>query len=114
MKVIDLLNKIANGEEVPIFRYLDRVLRYNKEEKWFDDLNDSAYCRSGFGCDGLNDELELVEEIIVDKKIEKFELPKFINEGENTTDSQIWNLNINLCYTRDKINEIIDYLEENK
>lgn len=116
MKIIDLLNKIANGEEIP------KEIKYNACLFAFERQSQDYYCeeygnlfeylinehRTG---EFLNDEVEVIEE---DKKIKKFELPKFINEGENTTDSQIWNLNINLCYTRDKINEIIDYINKEK
>ena len=112
MKVIDLLNKIANGEEVPTFRYLDRTLRYNKEEKC-DDINDICYCRTGFGCNGLNDEVEIIEE---DKKIEKI---KNINidyciDGklyEHLTKEEIA---LDIQTIRHKLDEIIDYINKEK
>jgi len=61
MKVIDLLNKIANGEEVTKFKYYGGIYIYDKETRvyrfqdmWFD-----------FDIDNLNDEVEIIEE---DKK----------------------------------------------
>lgn len=123
MKIIDLLNKIANEEEVPTFRYLDRTLRYNKEEKCFDDINDICYCRTGFGCNGLNDEVEIiedkpfnerVEEIYnrhidyiygkEDKKIEK--IPKKDKNGD------IYLYSNEALEIIDKLNEIIDYINK--
>ena len=96
MKVIDLLNKVANGEEVPTIWVNGRKLRYNKEYTWFDDVDDVCYSKIGFDLDELNDEVEVIEE---DKKIEKFPNVAFIPTGQITN----------------KINEIIDYInKENK
>lgn len=69
MKVIDLLNKIANGEEVPkkikyknaIFTIRDDKDDYTSESTWFTDCYDYLE---------LNDEVEVIEE---DKKIEHIE-----------------------------------------
>lgn len=63
MKVIDLLNKLANGEEVPNkIKYCDEILTYDKEidnyrYRWKDE-----YWSDGFiiGYD-LNDEIEIIE-----------------------------------------------------
>ena len=104
MRVIDLLNKIANGEEVPTFRYLDRTLRYNKAKECFDDINDVRYCRTGFGYNGLNDEIEIIEE---DKKIEKLE-----NKIDTTFENYNYSERMRLTEMVNKINEIIDYLKE--
>jgi hypothetical protein len=37
MKVIELLNRIANGEEVPLIKYRDKILRWNKDKDSFED-----------------------------------------------------------------------------
>ena len=69
MKVIDLLNKIANGEEVPKkFKWCDDEWVYNNSasKNYFNDNN----CEDLFTViDGsaLNDEVEIIEE---DKEIE--------------------------------------------
>ena len=108
MKVIDIMQKVANKE---IFRFrLDDVNYYVDKSNYICE-EDGTKVEWYIDDEWLNMNAEIIEE---DKKIEKFELPKFINEGENTTDSQIWNLNINLCYTRDKINEIIDKINKEK
>ena len=91
MKVIDLLNKIANGEEVPTkIRYqifeLDRTYSadirtyyVDKEGMFF--FKDYSYM--------LNDEVEIIEE---DKKIEKINAEQEIERLNNIikhTDSWI-------------------------
>ena len=99
MKVIDLLNKIANGEEVP------------KEIKWgvhnftwnvneyvaFDEFGKPSFFKmiNNITRYFLNDEVEIIEE---DKKIEKFEFGE-IEDGEHYE-------------IKRKINEIIDKLNE--
>ena len=97
MKVIDLLNKIANGEETSKkIKYKDIIFDYKKEKgdyeseegQFFLDLVElNKY--------GLHDEVEIIEE---DKKIEKFEFGE-IEDGEHYE-------------IKRKINEIIDKLNE--
>ena len=99
MKVIDILNKIANGEEVK-FRILSERDRYElsdgcnlynetlcKDVRWYIDEN------------WLNEEVEIIE----DKKIEEIQMLDDIFETK---------LAIN--QTRRKKNEIIDYLNKEK
>ena len=136
MRVIDLLNKIANGEDVPTFRYLDRTLRYNKEEKCFDDINDICYCRTGFGCNGLNDEVEIIEkDKPFNKKVEEIynRHIDYIYDKEDKKIEKITNMNCidaidSNCYERysnkaialdintlrHQINKVIDYIKEEK
>ena len=96
MKVIDLLNKIANGEEVP------KRIKY-KGKCWHlkqNYTNTLPYYSNGYNNDNLftgeeefyfsqslNDEIELIE----DKKIEKIKMQGF-----------------SLFDVADKVNEIID------
>lgn len=102
MKVIDLLNKIANNEEVPkkikhrnkIYEYFERLDdTFNYKEiidgKYADDYFNDKYFMENI----LNDEIEIIEE--KPKKIEKIETFDFCGLD-----------------LRDKINEIIDYLLE--
>ena len=98
MKVIDLLNKIANGEEVPekikwgihIFEWY--AYNYNEVQpsngKYLEDYID-------FDENYLTDEVEIIEE---NKKIEKL---KFTGNGDTDYVSVI-----------PKINEIIDKINE--
>ena len=95
MKVIDLLNKIANGEEVP------KIIKYNDEFYWYDETDDNEIARYRdihdewlFGDTYLNDEVEIIEE----KKI-----PEKLDELNNESDES--------KRLSNKINEIIDYLK---
>ena len=106
MKVIDLLNKIANNEEVPKKIKCDGYT-WVYQKGTHDYLNDEKNFFSVYGFvehedakDFLKKEIKIIEE--KPKKIEK--LPKHITD--------------NACASKDlreianKINEIIDYLLE--
>ena len=107
IKVIDLLNKIANGEDVP------KKIKYGCYEYIYeeDDLGFVDYIRGFrhfFGEDYtlddafLNNYVEIIEE---DKKIEKLDLRDY--EGLSCLDLHI--------VFNDKINEIIEIInKENK
>ena len=101
MKVIDLLNKIANSgvyEKETHFKYYDR----NAEEY---DISLLLYeviiDRLNKGQIDLNDEVEIIEE---DKKIEKL----VFNKGQ---DGDILVNGVSLI---DKVNEIIDKVNKEK
>ena len=102
MKVIDLLNKIANEEDIPSPIYYNNLYYdfedgdyFNKETKnWL--FNDSDINTI------LNDEVKEEKE---DKKIEKIWFSLYEMERVN---EEV------LSKIENKINEIIDYLEENK
>lgn len=79
MKVIDLLNKIANEEELPkkikysghIYKFDETRNDYENEEKkdWTLFYNRIGKCRNMIDC--LNDEVEIIEEIEKPKDIQK-------------------------------------------
>ena len=99
MKVIDLLNKIAHGEEVPKF------IKYrNWNNNSFDKM---LVCKENifYKLDQLeiylNDEIEIIEE---DKKIEK--IPIIFQDGHNQTE-------INE-YLRTMLNRVIDEVNKLK
>lgn len=103
MKVIDLLNKIANDEEVPKkFKYDCYVWTYNYESSayWngksieFEDYMDDGLMKY------LNNEVEILEEKKIPEKLYGIVNPK---EGTKRTPN-----NEQLMF---KINEIIDYLD---
>ena len=113
IKIIDLLNKIANGEEVP------KKIKYLIYEYTYND-NDEEYQRNqnrniiGLGEDRrldivLCDEVEIIEE---DKKIEKI-LPTSL-KGIDNLDEKIEVAHIDTISAIDKINEIIDYINKNE
>ncbi len=103
MKIIDLLNKIANEEEVPKkikFNYLE--YEFNEEEREYQrHFGVEDY---GLGEDvrldiALGDEVEIIGE---DKKIEKL-----YGEPRHTfTENEL--------YIVGKVNEIIDYINKEK
>ena len=106
LRVIDLLNKIANGEEVPKkFRYKGETYIYRTYT--FEDGD----IMTGYGFedggwlniwrDNLNDEVEIIEE---DKKVEK--IPKKDKNGD------IYLYSNEALEIIDKINEIIDYINK--
>ena len=101
MRVIDLLNKIANGEEVPRkFKYENITFIYNDEAvEYFDEKegNSFNYTFDLTDHDVLNDEIEIIEE---DKKIEN------IKVKSNFTHNQKQIVR--------KINEIIDIVNKLK
>lgn len=117
MKVIDLLNKIANGEEVPkkIF-YLDKIWYWDIKAQDYieDDKRLFNYYIVDELMDSLNDEIEIIEE---DKKIKK--LPYYDYKeimSENNRDNSIKKLlekhDKRLNDYHEKINEIIDRLNK--
>ena len=98
MKVIDLLNKIANGEEVPErIKYYDINYKYDLYDYFNEDKDDDNEPLSywiDFSNKHLNSEVEIIEDTPKeDKKIEKL---KYI--GETVKEDTILR----------KINEIID------
>lgn len=111
IKIIDLLNKIANGEEVP------KKIRYDGNDYYFcnpcrtyEVIESSELCGKDLYnlLDNLNDKVEIIEE---DKKIEKIEIRQDINTGNNF----ILNKQGKRCYLTthskiiaEKINELID------
>ena len=105
MKIIDLLNKIANGEEVP------KEIFHQKQWWKYNPNNDYEGTEWG-GCllnsiliNQLNDEVEIIEE---DKKIEE---PKIDFMKEDYTLEDIVHMTtINVGKLTDKICEIIDYI----
>ena len=108
MKVIDLLNKIANVEEVPkkikFGNYEYEFHQVDKEyQRWFNGLN------YGLGEDRrldilLDDEVEIIEE---EKKIPE----KLENKIDKTFEDYNYSERMRLTEIVNKINEIIDYLK---
>ncbi len=101
MKVIDLLNKIANGEEVP-----KKKIKYNNEtftirEEKDDYVSEYYWFTDRYSLLDLNNEVEIIEE---DKKIEKME--RHIPQSE----SELYCIAYNGVV--DKINQIIDHLNK--
>ena len=112
MKVINLLNKIANGEKVPKkIKYLYYEYEFNEKEKEY------QRCFNGLNY-GLGEDRRL--DIILDEPIEILEeskgIPEKLDWSKNDFTYPEGNLMSEetadmLIEMQDKINEIIDYLE---
>lgn len=114
IKIIDLLNMISKGEEVPKkIKYLYYEYEFNEEEKEYQRLqNEIIY---GLGEDRrldivLDDEVKIIEEPQEHKIPEKICTNRIINTKDILEFEMIQN-KINAEYTY-VINEILDYLEE--
>ena len=106
MKVIDLLNKIANGEETPKkIKYNNIIYKYNEQYDYKNELQINYYSvnkgEDFFNevyCYSLNDKVEIIEE---DKKIDEIErLNNIIKEAREYIESYMPN------YDFDKTNLI--------
>ena len=99
MKIIDLLNKIANDEEVPKFWWNGCIHEVQKEygtNKY--DIFDT-YCKKykRIELEDLNEEIKFVEE---EKKIpEKLDISNFPRHNNSLKKTAI------------KLNQVIDYLK---
>ena len=128
IKMIDLLVRIASGEEVPKkIKFGDKIWKYNSGDKiwkynsivqdYMNEDNNEYLFANIFGIEtekALNYEVEIIEE---DKKIEKLIIGKddvAWCEGNMKTDEEMVDIVLEI---KDKINEIIDEinnLKENK
>lgn len=110
IKVIDLLNKIANNEKFPKkIKYMNSIWEYEKDGHMQDFQNEIGKCLMEvipINRAGLNDEVEIIKE---DKKIEKLN-DKLGLFGDGNTQKIINELN----YTRTIINELIDEINNLK
>lgn len=106
IKIIDLLNKIANNEEVPKkIKWLEQIYEYSDNDKFYYQNGYSMY--RDFYTEGncLNEDVEIIEE---PKKIEKLDY-KYVNTYGNV--SQHRKSEEPLI---DKINELIDEINNLK
>lgn len=112
MKIIDLLNKIANGEEVPKkIRITDIDDRITKHYNFFYDEDEQEY---------KDDELfplgaRLILDRVLNKKVEiiepqEYKIPKKLNLDTDKLRGKETPRAIDYLI-EDKINEILDYLE---
>ena len=112
MRIIDLLNKIANGEEVPKkIKFGDKIWKYDSSvQDYMNEDNNEYLFANIFGIEtekALNKEVEIIEE---EKKIpEKICTNRIINTKDILEFEMIQN-KINAEYTY-AINEIIDFLK---
>lgn len=115
MKVIDLLNKIANGEEVKFKIIEDDVIYSIKKGKYLhlEELNRDAewYIDESW----LNEEVEILNEedkdipLIPDDELYSFNNPRFYFEGALKKDEK---LDYNFKVLQEKINQIVEELNK--
>jgi hypothetical protein len=102
MRIIDLLNKIANGEEVPKFWWNGCIHEVQKEYGTNKYSIFDTYCKryKKIELEDLNEEIKFVEE---EKKIPE-KIPEEIIVGKKQPTHRIKKI-------EKKINEIISYLD---
>lgn len=110
MRVIDLLNKIANGEiedkrtfNIDFENGLQRSIYYDKDE------GNCMNCLKN-----VSDDYSIYDDISFDTEIATIEEPQEHKIPEKINISNFPKHNNSLKKTAIKVNEIIDYLEENK
>lgn len=113
MKVIDLLNKIANDEEPPKkIKWLDQIFEYDDNDKFYYQNGFSMY--RDFYTEGncLNDEIEIIEESNEVKVIKKISTSFKSNCLNNDLQRQIVTIQHNCALACAKIDELVDALNE--
>ncbi len=109
IRVIDLLNKIANREIIPFKLKCGSTIYYFSEyhQDYVIDLSKDVidtnvyFIKDLVGTNELNDEVEVLEE---DKEIEELEVEKLLQTKKWKRDKKAWN----------KINELIKAVNELK
>jgi len=105
MRIIDLLNKIANGEEVPekVVDITREIIIESTEEY---DLYDKLYEEDIY----INDEVEILEEEKeIPEKLEEFDIQGLEVSGYSMTQAE-YLLEDGIKENREMINWILDYL----
>ena len=112
MKIIDLLNKIANVEEVPKHIHIRDVDSYTWQEDikeyWSDRDENNLLTDLDLSTTDLNEDIEILEE---EKKIP--EKLKSLNNVGNSKDLVEFEdkQQLNNHLLKDKLNEVIHYLQ---
>ena len=110
IKIIDLLNKIANDEEVPKkIKWQGQIYEYSSVERFYYQNSWSMY--RDFYTEGncLNDEVEILNEAKEDKIQKIYHCETSLTQNE----VEIF-ITENLNQMVDKINELIDAVNELK
>ena len=108
IKIIDLINMISKGEEVP------KKIKYNGEEFQF-----TGYDRASKNyINELEDLFEVLDGSMLNDKVEILDEEKKIPEKitmraglVGDINNKIENLDINIMAVEDKLNQLIDYLK---
>ena len=116
MKVIDLLNKIANGEEVPKkFEVNGRIWEWNVHSYKCELHSEFSVTGLRYDLSNLNDEIKILDieylnndlgNKLIKPFLEQKKIPEKLNEDFNQHCNEYLYKKV-----EDKVNEIIDYLE---
>ena len=109
MKIIDLLNKIANGE-IPIkIEYKNKIYIYQENEQDYAYIEDGYYnwlLSDGTDMSFLNEEVELIEDEIDIEAIQKLDEWVISRNGEVTqTEGKILEIG-------NKVNELVQAVKQ--
>ncbi|MGM9881503.1 MAG: hypothetical protein ACI31S_01515 [Bacilli bacterium] len=87
MKIIDLLNKISNGE-IPIkIKYKNEIYIYQEDEQDYAYIEDGYYnwlLSDGTDISFLNEEVELIEDEVDIDNIKEIDIDQVINTDDKT------------------------------
>ena len=110
IKIIDLLNKIANGEEIPKkIKYDNYYCYYDKEKnKYVDYAGISIFAWDYIVMNSLNDTIEIIED---NDKLEKIKSLNNVGSSINLTEFED-KQHLNNHILKDKINKIIDHINK--
>jgi len=114
MRIIDLLNKIANGEEVPKKFIWDDNEYYLHFNKCYRCGETSRIFEEDFILENLNDEIEIIEEEKkIPEKLPYYDYSKIMSSNDKlkTIELMLEKHEKRLNDNWEKINEIIDYLK---
>ena len=108
MKVIDIMQKVANKE---IFKFKINDINYYVDKSNHICEEDGTKVEWYIDDEWLNMNAEIIEE---DKKIEKLEITKNYNGDGGMLINQMATADYQIVQIANKINEIIDYIMEEK
>ena len=116
MKIIDLLNKIANGEEVPKkIRYNSVVMQYNEDmkdyERYYGDLFFRYLGRCSILSERLNTEVEILDDE-EDKDIPLIPDDELIILKQSKTVDMQYAIDFNFKVLQEKINQVVEEFNE--
>lgn len=112
MKIIDLLNKIANGEIPKTIVYDERYFTYDDKRQNYFAYDDSEIDWKYTVMEYINDEIEIIEDTPKEEKKIPEKLKSLNNVGNvpnlvEFADKQ----QLNNHLLKDKLNEIVHYLQ---
>ena len=117
IKVIDILNTIARGEEPPKkIMYEHKCYKYEPEEKDYYCFSFDEYLFDSYVItDILNDEVEILQITIHNLETKKnniIEKLEELNFDEYIEFANLEEIKVDIVKNRKKINEIIDHIQE--